>query len=163
MTEIPIEQIPIKEIALLILGTLSTFLVWRVQHQKDKIRSVESQLSDKKYQMYSELIYILFDLTNGEKIGKKVSERELLKRILAIKRDMFLYAPDEIFKKFTKWTLEINKVENSMLHFKTYFELMKLVRKDMGQKKTKLDLDDFMLFYMQSEEEYQVLKEQNGW
>ncbi|WP_291870704.1 hypothetical protein [Maribacter sp.] len=163
MTEIPIEQIPFKEIALLILGTLSTFLVWRVQHQKDKIRNVESQLSDKKYQMYSELIYILFDITNGEKVGKKVSQRDLLKRILAIKRDMFIYAPDEIFKKFTKWTLEINKVENSMSQFKTYFELMKLVRKDMGQKNTKLDLDDFMLFYMQSEEEYQVLKEQNGW
>ncbi|WP_282113152.1 hypothetical protein [Maribacter stanieri] len=163
MTEIPIQNIPIKEISLLILGTLSTFLVWRVQHQKDKIKNVESQLSDKKYEMYSELIYILFDLTNGEKIGKKVSQRDLLKRILAIKRDMFIYAPDEIFRKFTKWTLEINKIDNSVSHFKTYFELMKLVRKDMGQKKTKLNIDDFMLFYMQSEEEYEKFKIEYGW
>jgi hypothetical protein len=163
MTEIPIQNIPIKEISLLILGTLSTFLVWRVQHQKDKIKNVESQLSDKKYEMYSELIYILFDLTNGEKIGKKVSQRDLLKRILAIKRDMFIYAPDKIFRKFTKWTLEINKIDNSVSHFKTYFELMKLVRKDMGQKKTKLNIDDFMLFYMQSEEEYEKFKIEYGW
>ena len=40
---------------------------------------------------------------------------------------------------------------------------MKLVRKDMGQKKTKLNIDDFMLFYMQSEEEYERFKIEYGW
>lgn len=163
MIEIPFEEIPIKEISLLILGTLSTFLIWRVQHQKDKIKNVESQLSDKKYKMYSELIYIIFDLINGEKIGKTVSHKTLLKRILEIKRDMFIYAPDEIFKKFTKWTLEIGNSDNTVSHFKTYFELMKLVRKDMGQKKTKLNLDDFMLFLMQDEVEYEKFKTIYGW
>ena len=163
MTEISIQEMPIKEILLLILGTLSTFLLWRLQYQKDKIKNVESQLSDKKYKMYSELIYIIFDLSGGEKIGKKVSHNELLKRILAVKRDMFIYAPDEIFKKFTKWTLEINKANNSVSHFKTYFELMKLVRKDMGQKDTKLNIDDFMLFYMQNEDEYEKFKTMYDW
>ncbi len=65
------ENLPIKEILLLILGTLSTFLIWRVQYQKEKIRNIERQLSDKKYSMYSKLIYILFDISGGEKIGKK--------------------------------------------------------------------------------------------
>ncbi len=147
----------------MILGTLSTFLLWRIQHQRDKIKNIENQLSDKKYEMYSELIYILFDITSGKKIGKKVSQKDLLKRILAIKRDMFIYGHDEIFKKFTKWTLEINKTNNSVSHFKTYFELMKLVRKDMGQKHTKLSIDDFMLFYMQSEEEYERFKTEYNW
>jgi hypothetical protein len=156
-------EIPYKEISLLILGTLSTFLIWRIQYQKDKIKNVESQLSDKKYQMYSELIYILFDISNGEKIGKNVSQKELLKRILAIKRDMFIYAPDGIFKTFTKWTLEINNSNNKVEHFKTYFELMKLVRKDMGQKNTKLNLDDFMLFLMQNKVEYEKFKIEYGW
>ena len=48
-------------------------------------------------------------------------------------------------------------------HFKTYFELMKLVRIDMGQTKTKLSLDDFMLFLLQSKETYKEFKEVNGW
>lgn len=156
-------EYPIKEILLLILGTLSTFLIWRVQHQKEKIRNVESQLSDKKYQMYSELVHILFDISNGEKIGKKISQRDLLKRILAVKKDMFIYAPDKIFKKFTDWTLEIEKNNSSLNHFKIYFELMKLVRKDMGQKNTKISIDDFMLFYMQSRSEYEKFKIEHGW
>jgi hypothetical protein len=158
-----IEKIPLKEILVIILGGLSTFLIWRIQYQKEKIKNIESQLSEKKFQMYSELIYVLFDLTNGPKIGKKVSERELLKRIFAIKRDMFIYAPDEIFIKFKDWTLELTDNNSSTTHMKTYFELMKLARKDMGQKNSKLTLDDFMLFYMQDKEEYKKFKEDNNW
>lgn len=163
MNEITYSEIPYKEILLLILGTVSTFLIWRLQHQKEKIKNIESQLSDRKYKMYSELIYIIFDISGGSKIGKVVSEKEVLKRILDIKRDMFIYAPDEIFKTFTEWTLQLNKQDGTVNHFETYFKLMKLVRKDMGQTKTKIELDDFMLFFMQNEEEYRKFKELHNW
>ena len=154
---------PYKEILLLVLGTLSTFLIWRIQYQKDKIKNIESQLSEKKYQMYSELIYILFDISNGKKVGKTVSQIELLKRIISIKKDMFLYAPDDVFRAYTDWTLELDKNNGNVNHFKTYFKLMKLVRKDMGQTNSKLSLDDFMLFFLQSETEYEKFKEMNNW
>ncbi|WP_394809961.1 hypothetical protein, partial [Flavobacterium psychrophilum] len=89
--------------------------------------------------------------------------RDVLKRILSIKRDMFLYGTDDMFKTFTKWTLELNKEKNTTKHFKTYFKLMKLARKDMGQKNTKIELDDFMLFYMQNEDNYSEFKRLNNW
>lgn len=163
MNELIITEFPYKEISLLILGTLSTFLIWRIQHQKDKIKDIENLVSEKKYKLYSELIYIFFDIANGEKIGKKMTDRELLKRILDIKKDMFLYAPDKIFRMFTKWTLELNKKNGTINQFKTYFQLIKLVRADMGNSKTKIELDDFMLFYMQNEEEYAKFKLIHGW
>lgn len=34
-------DLPYKEILLLILGTLSTYLIWRVQYQKEKIKNIE--------------------------------------------------------------------------------------------------------------------------
>ena len=163
MNEMAYTEIPYKEILLLILGTVSTFLIWRLQHQKEKIKNIESQLSDRKYKMYSELIYLIFDISGGSKIGKVVSEKDVLKRILDIKRDMFIYAPDKIFKTFTEWTLQLNKQDGTVNHFKTYFKLMKLVRRDMGQTKTKIELDDFMLFFMQNEEEYRKFKELHNW
>lgn len=163
MTDIPYNEIPYKEILLLILGTLSTFLIWRVQHQKDKIKDIESQLSERKYKLYSDLVYIIFDIMNGSKIGKPISEKDLVKRMLDIKRDMFLYAPDLIFKTFTEWTLALNNQNNATTHFKIYFKMMKLVRKDMGMSSTKIELKDFMLFLMQSEDEYKKFQEQNGW
>lgn len=162
MNEIIYSEVPYKEILLLLLGTLSTFLIWKIQYQKEKIKTIENLVSDKKYKLYSELIYIFFDITQGEKIGKTMTQKELLKRLFDIKKDMFLYAPDELFKTFTEWTLQIDKGQ-TIDQFKTYFKLIKLVRKDMGQVKTKIELDDFMLFYMQSESEYKKFKEIHKW
>ena len=159
-----IDNLPLKEIFLLFLGTLSTYLIWRVQHQKDKIKSIENQLSEKKFEIYSELVYIIFDTMHGEKIEKKMGNNELLKRILEIKKNMFLYASNNMFRAFTDWSLELQKPGNNGVdHFKKYFELMKLVRKDMGQTNTKINLDDFMIYIMQNKEEYQKFKEQYNW
>jgi len=158
-----VEDFAIKEILLLILGSLSTYLIWRVQYQKDKIKSIENAISEKKYKLYSELVYIIIDAMHGDKVEKKLTDKELLERILLIKRDMFLYANDEMFKKFIDWGLETTKNPNKTDHFKIYYELMKLARKDMGQVDTKITLDDFMLFLIQNEDEYMKFKQQNNW
>lgn len=101
---------------------------------------------------------------HGEKVGKKITDKELLKRILDIKKNMFLYASDEMFESFKNWTLELQKPGNNGVdHFKKYFELMKLVRKDMGQSNSKISLDDFMIYIMQNEEEYQRFKNLYNW
>ena len=71
-------NLPYKEILLLILGSLSTYLVWRVQYQKDRLKNIENQLSDKKYKMYSELIYIFFDLSFGVKMGQELSMADFI-------------------------------------------------------------------------------------
>ncbi|GAB3932759.1 hypothetical protein [Larkinella terrae] len=157
------EDLPYKEILLLLLGTLSTYLLWRVQYQKDRLKSIESQLSDKKYKMYSEVIYIFFDITLGSKTETQISQDELVKRIIGIKKDMYLYAPDLIFKKITEWLLNLTTYDNPTKHFNDYYELIKLIRKDMGNKKTKITRDEFMLFYMQNREEYEKFKAQNNW
>jgi hypothetical protein len=157
-------DLPYKEILLLILGTLSTYLIWRVQYQKEKIKNIENQLSESKFKVYSELVHIIFDVISGTKTGKKVSNQEIIKRILDIKKNMFLYASDEMFLAFTDWSLELQKPGNNGVdHFKKYFELIKLVRKDMGNKNTKINLDDFMIYLMQNKDEYLLFKEQNNW
>lgn len=158
------ERIPYKEIMLSLLGTLSAFLIWRVQHQKDKIKDIESQLSEKKYKLYSEIVYLVIDLSMAHKMGEKaLTGKDIQKRLLTAKRDMFLYAPDNIFKTYTDWTLELQGEHPGVNHFKTYFKMMKLIRKDMGFRSSKIDLDDFMLFLMQNKEEYRKFKEVNNW
>ena len=156
-------EFPFKEVLTWSLGLLSALLLFRVQVQRDKIKSIENQLSDKKYKMYSELIYIFFDIALGTKTNEELSEKDLVKKIIAIKKDMYIYASDEVFKKFTEWLLNLNKHDNPTKHFIDYYELIKLIRKDMGNKKTKLTIDDFMLFYMQNRDEYDKFKIENGW
>lgn len=158
------EKIPYKEIMLSLLGTLSAFLIWRVQYQKDKIKDIESQLSEKKYKLYSEIVYLIIDLSMAGKMGEKqLTEKDIQKRLLNAKREMFLYAPDNIFKTYTAWTLELQQPDLAVGHFKTYFKMMKLIRKDMGFGSSKISLDDFMLFLMQDNEEYKKFKQLHNW
>lgn len=158
------ENIPYKEILLSLLGTLSAFLIWRVQHQKDKIKDIESQLSEKKYKLYSEIVYLIIDLSMAGKMGEKpLTEKDIQKRLLTAKREMFLYAPDKIFKTYTEWTLELQNPDFGVSHFKTYFKMMRLIRKDMGFGSSKISLDDFMLFLMQNNEEYKKFKQIHNW
>lgn len=155
--------IPYREILVLVLGSLSTYLIWRVQYQKDRLKNIESQLSDKKYKMYSQLIYLLFDLAKNNKLNKVTQPNELVEIIYDIKRDMYLYAPDVIFKKFTEWLVFVSTNPNTADHFNIYYDLIKLIRKDMGNLKTNISRDDFMLFYMQNKDEYEKFKIENGW
>ena len=70
MSEIIYAEVPYKEILLLILGTVSTFLVWKIQYQKEKIKTIENLVSDKKYKLYSELIYIFLILRKAKRLEK---------------------------------------------------------------------------------------------
>lgn len=156
-------DLSINTLLTIIFAFSSAVLVVTLQRRTERLKIVENQLSDKKYKMYSELLYIFFDVSMSEKTGENISQQDLMKRLIAIKRDMYLYAPDEIFRGFTKWLLDLHNHDNPTKQFKDYYELIKLIRKDMGNRATKLSLDDFMLFYMQSREEYAKFKSQNGW
>lgn len=154
---------PYKEILISVLGFISAFLIIRIQFQNEKIKNIQNQLSEKKHQVFSEAVNIIFDLFNGGKIGKPLKEDVLLKRILNLKKELFIYSSDEIFKAYTKWTLSIKNNEGKTDHFKYYFDMLVLIRKEMGNKNTELSIDDFMLFLMQDKDEYEKFKKVNNW
>ena len=156
-------DLPYKEILLLLLTTFSGYLVWRVQYQKDRLKNIESQLSDKKYKMYSEPIHIFFDITLASKLGSEITNDELARKIIGIKKEMYLYAPDDVFKQFTEWLLNLNVYENQVDHFNDYYKLITLIRKDMGNRNTKISRDNFMLFYIQNKGKYEKFKIENKW
>lgn len=141
-----------------IIAGLIAYLLWKIKSQKEQINNIQNQLSEKKYLLYSNIIYLVFDIIQSGKTGKKISDKEMLDKLFIIKRDMFLYPTDDIFRTFTKWCMEISIPGNNIKHFKTYYNLLKLIRIDMGHKETKIEFDEFMLFLMQNEEEYNKIK-----
>ena len=154
-------ELPYKEILLLVLGSLSTYLIWRVQYQKDRLKTIESQLSEKKYKMYSEVIHIFFDMSKKNGVDFEFPLDDIVNRIGNIKKDMFLYAPDNIFLKFKDWAVCVTSGNGS--HFHIYYELISLIRREFGYKNTKISFDEFMIFYMQNPEEYEKLKKLMNW
>ncbi len=162
-----LDQIPFKEILVWLLGASVTILIFLLQGQRDKIKTIESQLSDKKYKVYIEVISLFYEAFYRNILSPEITpadaEKAIAQRMVSIKRDMMIYAPDPIFKKFTDWLTSAteNAGDANIKHFKILYDLMMLMRKDMGNPKTSLSLDEILLSMMQDREEVKKFKDDN--
>ncbi len=143
----------------LIIGLLSGIIVLLATVLKmyhDRYREVKLKLSDKKYETYSEIIATLFDMVNIQKGLIKISDDKLLLRLMTVKRNLLLYGNDAIIKKFFEW--EINQLTGKRLW--NWVELAALVRKDMGNRWTKISADDILKSLLSANENYEDFKKE---
>jgi hypothetical protein len=152
-------SLSLSEIITLVLTILVTGLGYIIKRQHDKLQEVKNQLSEKKYDLYYELLSMIFDTIKKEK-GMPVEDgRDLGHRIIDVKKPLILYAPDPILRKFIEWTRYTNNnPSNDPRHFLIYLQLIELIRKDMGQPKTSFVQDDFWNLIMTTDEEIRGMK-----
>ena len=74
-------------------------------------------------------------------------------RIINVKKDLLIYGTDEIIKKLTEWNVNCNN-PNQMSNFQNYLALFILIRKNMGNKKSKLTEKDILRIIMGDDDEY---------
>ena len=149
----------IKDILLLGLGFLVTILTLRIQTQKDKIKSIESQLSDKKYKMYHEVFALIYDAFKRQKDIIDEKKFNIIERGLDLKKDMVIYAPDNVLSKFFSWLEFISENPEDIKHFAIYIDLMLEIRKDMGQKNTKITREELLMSFMKSRKDFMEIKD----
>lgn len=121
-----------------LLALTATAFGYIIKRQHTKIREIQALLYEKKYSLYTRIYSIFFDIIKAQKSKRKLSEDALGKRIIDIKKDLLIYAPDHIVLKFIKWH-ESNFREEHIKNSKTLFELYALIRKDMGYPKSKIN------------------------
>jgi len=127
----------------LIIGVLTGVIILLgtiLKMYHDRYREVQLKLSDKKYETYSEIIATLFDMVNRQKGLNKITDDEILLRLMNVKRDLLLYGNDKIIRKFFEW--EVNQLTGKRLW--NWAELAALVRKDMGNRWTNITADDIL-------------------
>jgi hypothetical protein len=138
----------------LIIGLLSGFILLLVTGLKmfhDRYREIKLKLSDKKYETYSEINSPLFDMVNRQKGLSNVTDNEILKRLMNVKRDLLLYGIDKIVCKF--FELETNQLTDKRLW--DWAELAVLVRKDIGNRWTSITADDILKSLLSATENYE--------
>lgn len=148
----------LSEILLAVLSIITAGLGYIIREQKEKIKTIQNQLSDKKYKLYHEIYSIFFDLFKEQKgLAKSTKVSDVASRMIDIKKDLFIYAPDVIVRKFLEWNNMVSNDSTNKKHFKVFLELFVLVRKDMGHKETKIVETDILRSIMSSEEDFQQL------
>lgn len=155
-------SVSLSDILIGVITLIAAGLGYVIKEQRDKIKSIQDQLSEKKYGLYNEIFSIFFDLLKGQKGLKQSDHSDLPGRIIDIKKDLFIYAPDEVANKFIEWTRFISNNTGDLKHAGIYLELFVLIRKDMGHSKTKLTEEDFLKAIMTTDEEVWQMKKLIG-
>lgn len=148
----------VSEVLVTILTLVVAGFGFIINEQREKIKSIRNQLSEKKYILYNDVFSIFFDLIKGQKNLKQSSESELALKIIDIKKDLFIYAPDQIVKKFIEWNTFISNNPNDITHARIFLQLFVLIRKDMGHRRTKINEEHILRSIMLNDTEYEKMK-----
>lgn len=131
---------------LTVICTIAFYLLKKkdesVKLKEAELKSIKEKLSDKKYHLYDRMYTIVFDLIKK----KNISQNKITEELIDIKKEMFIYAPDEILLNFLDWNnnvtekgLDANSVNENMMK---YFKILSLIRKDMGNENSTIDSED---------------------
>ena len=132
------------------------YLYYRLKKKKDELKSVQEKLSEQKYKLYNELYSVFFDLIKAKNKSKNKKAKmniSLANKLVDIKKDMFIYAPDEILIKFLQWNKQINEADNILENMMDFFDILVSIRKDMGNDKTIISNEDILESILISENE----------
>lgn len=93
-----------------------------------------------------------------EKNIHRKNENDIVNRLIDLKKDLPIYAPDTIVKKFLQWNNYINNNPNELKHIIHFLEIFTLIRKDMGQAKSKITEMDILRSIMTTDDEFEKMK-----
>lgn len=130
--------------------------------QTEKLRTMREQLSEKKYNAYADAVKMFYSVLKDTKAHRATNNDKMIDRMIDIKRDIFMYGSDQVFKAFNIWLLAA-KEGNNKVQFSAFLDFVLEMRRDLCNGNTKLTKNDILLNLTQSEEEARKLYEQDTW
>ena len=161
--DISFVQLDKEDVVLLVKGVISflsitiVILGWYIHRQTEKIKVMENLISEKKNEAYSSFVGLFYDLLKQSKENKSLDTHDGLEKMMEIKKTLFMYGSDRVFKAMNEWLKYCNPQYDQKEMLNKVLKLLVLIRKDL-QNNSKLKVDDILLNIMQSEEEVKKLK-----
>ncbi len=161
--DISFVQLDIEDVVLLVKGVISflsitiVILGWYIHRQTERIKVMENLISEKKNEAYSSFVGLFYDLLKQSKENKSLDTHDGLEKMMEIKKTLFLYGSDRVFKAMNEWLKYCNPQYDQKEMLNEVLKLLVLIRKDL-QNNSKLKVDDILLNIMQSEEEVKKFK-----
>ncbi|MBO5632275.1 MAG: hypothetical protein J5965_24725 [Aeriscardovia sp.] len=120
--------------------------------QTEKLRTMREQLSEKKYKAYADAVKMFYSILKDSKAHRSTNNEKMMEKMIDIKRDIFMYGSDKVFKAFNTWLISTMSI-NDKKQFAAFLNFVLEMRKDLCNNKTKLTKYDILLNLTQSEEE----------
>ena len=161
--DISFVQLDKEDVVLLVKGVISflsitiVILGWYIHRQTERIKVMENLISEKKNEAYSSFVGLFYDLLKQSKENKSLDTHDGLEKMMEIKKTLFMYGSDKVFKAMNEWLKYCNPQYDQKEMLNKVLKLLVLIRKDL-QNNSKLKVDDILLNIMQSEEEVKKFK-----
>lgn len=127
------------------LAATVAILLYFLKKKDDELSLIKNKISDEKYKTYFAIVSLFFDILKESKGLVIHKEGELAARYIDIKKNLLLLGSDDIIKKFSEFDKGINSADLHAAHkIKNWLDLFILIRKDSGNPKTKLTIDDIL-------------------
>ena len=120
--------------------------------QSEKLRTMRKQLSEKKCEAYADAVKMFYSVLKDSKAHRTTNNDKMMEKMIDIKRDIFMYGSDKVFKAFNTWLLSAT-TSNDKAQFAAFLDFVLAMRKDLCNGKTNLTKYDILLNLTQSEEE----------
>lgn len=163
---ISLTQLEKEDIVLLVKGILGlagiiiAILGWYIHRQTERIKVMENLISEKKNEAYSKFVGLFYELLTQSKENKDLDTHDGLIKMMEIKKTIFMYGSDQVFKAMNEWLKFCNPKYDQKEMLNKVLELLVLIRKDL-QNNSKLKVKDILLNIMQSEEEIRKFQSLN--
>ena len=127
-----------------------------IARQTEKLRTMREQLSEKKYKAYADAVMMFYSVLKDANAHRITNNGVMMDKMIDIKRDIFMYGADKVFKAFNRWLLSTTR-SNDKVQFAAFLDFVLEMRKDLCNGKTNLTKHDILLNLTQSEEEARKL------
>ena len=145
--------IAILSIVISAIVAIAGFIIAR---QTEKLRTMRKQLSEKKCDAYADAVKMFYSVLKDSKANRATNNGMMMEKMIDIKRDIFMYGSDKVFKAFNTWLLSTTTT-NDKAQFDAFLDFVLEMRKDLCNGKTNLTKHDILLNLTQSEEESRKL------
>ena len=146
-----------KDIILAVLAILIPAIVailgYVIHRKTERIKIMESQLSDKKYHAYAGLVDMFFKILKDTK-RNNVPNDNLAEQMVDLKKDILLYGSDKVFFAYNNFfDISTNHPGSLKLLMDAWLNLMLEIRQDMCGHSSKITKDYILFNLMQSRDE----------
>lgn len=120
---------------------------WMYRHEREKRDEIERKLSDTKFKVYNDLIDIFIGVLQEQKQKQKstINERKIISTLQSAQRQLLMYGSDDVLGEFINF-MEFCYAGNTDIHkmMKIYSNFLIAIRKDMGNKHSKIKNHDIL-------------------
>lgn len=152
-----------SDIAVAIIAASATVFVSVLSLVLGKIHetriAIQKDLRERKVPAYEGLLSSVFQMLMGDKIGKPISEKEMLKFFFEYNNKMMIWGSDAVLADWSKWRKMLiasadsggNGLVPAMLQ---YEKLILSVRRDLGHKNAGLNRGDILALFINDLDKY---------